>query len=260
MISGERRLTPVPRVPAPTLKRYVLAFAAAVVGLAIPLLVGSLPVLVVLFSALVLLLSFVSGARQDPYKRMMAYPLVIVLSLVLLFNFGPITWMITALAGCAFLGMTLGRARRASRQGPEVLPDPPTDPLGVPGTTVATWAIGKDRFEELDPTGERLDELLVQLNGHFSGLVLRRGSARLDAVGCAPDAVEVYATDDVEVGAWHTLVASGRTMLGGEAIATGPPNHAEGESLRRAQVTARYFAATGGRSRDVRWSPNQRAH
>ena len=63
----------------------------------------------------------------------MTYPLVIGLSLVLLINFGPITWTITALVGCAVLGMTLGRARRAARQGSEVLPDPPTDPMAVSG-------------------------------------------------------------------------------------------------------------------------------
>ena len=135
MISGERRLTPVARVATPTPRTYVLAVAAAVVGTAIPLLLGSLPVLVVLFSAFVLLLSFVSAARPDPYQRMVVYPLVICLSLVLLINLGPITWTITALAGCAILGATLGRARRAARQEPEILAGPPTDPMGVPGTT-----------------------------------------------------------------------------------------------------------------------------
>jgi hypothetical protein len=259
MISGERRLTPADRVAAPTPGRYVLAFAAAIGGLAISFLFGAFPVLVVLFSAVVLLLSVISGARQDPYKRMMVYPLVIVLSTVLLINFGPITWTITALAGCAFLGATLGRAFRAARQGPEALPDPPTDPLAVPGRTVATWAIGKDRFEELDPSGEKLDELLAMLNGNFSALSLRRGPARLDAVGFAPDAVEVYVSDDVESAERYTLMASGRTMLGNSQITSGSPGRAEGESLRRAQVATRYFAATGSRSRDVAWSANRRA-
>ena len=68
-------------------------------GLAISFVFGAFPVLVVHFSAMVLLLSLVSGARQDPYRRMMAYPLVIVLSLVLLVNFGPITWPITGAGG-----------------------------------------------------------------------------------------------------------------------------------------------------------------
>lgn len=259
MTSGERRLTPVVRVEAPTTIRYVLAFTAAVVGLAIPLLVGSLPVLVVLFSAIVLLLSFVSGARQDPYKRMMTYPLVIVLSLVLLINFGPITWTITALVGCAILGMTLGRARRAATQGLEAIPEPATDPMAVPGSTVATWAIGKDLFEELDPSGERVDALLDQLDGHFSVLTLRRGSARMDAVGIAPDAVEVYETDDVGSPEWHTLVASGRTMLGYEMSSAGSPDRVEGESLRRARAAARQFALTGSRSRDLAWSTSRRS-
>jgi hypothetical protein len=259
MISGERRLTPVARVAAPTPGRYVLAFAATVVGLVISFVFGAFPVLVVLFSAVVLLLSVISGARQDPYKRMMIYPLVIVLSMVLLINFGPITWTIAALVGCAFLGATLGRAFRAARQGPEVLPDPPTDPLAVPDRTVAAWAIGKDRFEELDPAGEKLDELMAQLNGNFSALSLRRGSARLDAVGFAPDAVEVYATDDVESAEWHTLFPAGQTMLGGHANAAGSPDQAKGESLRRAQLAARYFAVSGSRSRDVAWSASRRA-
>lgn len=259
MISGERRLTPADRVAAPTPGRYVLAFAATVVGLVISFVFGAFPVLVVLFSAVVLLLSFISGARQDPYKRMMIYPLVIVLSTVLLINFGPITWTIAALVGCAVLGMTLGRALRAARQGTEVLPDPPTDPLAVPDRTVATWAIGKDRFEELDLAGEKLDELLAQLNGHFSGLILRRGPARLDAVGFAPDAVEVYATDDVGSTEWHTLLPAGQTMLGGHATAASAIDQTEGEALRRAQVAARYFAVTGSRSRDVTWSASRRA-
>ncbi|MGL3807889.1 hypothetical protein ACSYDW_17560 [Paeniglutamicibacter sp. R2-26] len=158
----------------------------------------------------------------------MTYPLVIVLSLALLINFGPITWTITALSGCAVLGMTLGRARRAAREGAEVPPAPETDPMAVPGSTVATWAIGKDRFEELDPSGERLDELLGQLDGHFSVLTLRRGLARMDAVGIAPDAVEVYETNDVGSPEWHTLVASGRTMLGPEMSAAASPDHVGG--------------------------------
>ena len=260
MILEERRLTPVARVAAPTPGRYVLAFAAAFGGLAISFLFGAFPILVVLFSAVVLLLSFLSGARQDPYQRMMAYPLVIVLSMVLLINFGPITWTIAALVGCAVLGMTLGRGLRAARQGTEVLPDPPTDPLAVPGRTVATWAIGKDRFEEIDPEGEKLDELLAQLNGNFSALSLRRGSARLDAVGFAPDAVEVYVTDDVESAEWHRLLPAGQTMLGGQVTTVGSPDgQAKGESLRRAQVAARYFAVSGSRSRDVVWSASRRA-
>ena len=132
MKSGERRLTPVARVAAPTLLRYVLAFAAAVVGLAIPLLVGSLPVLVVLFSAMVLLLSFISGARQDPYKRKMVYPLVDRSFLGDVDQFRTDLLDDYGLVGFAFLGMTLGRGRRAARQGPEVLPDPETDPMAVP--------------------------------------------------------------------------------------------------------------------------------
>ncbi|GAA1496877.1 hypothetical protein [Paeniglutamicibacter kerguelensis] len=258
MKTGERRLTPVARVAAPTPLRYFLAFSAAVVGLAIPLLAGSLPVLVVLFSAIVLLLSLISGARQDPYKRMMTYPLVIGLSLVLLINFGTITWTITALVGFAVLGMILGRARRAARQGPEVLPEPKTDPMAVPATTVATWAIGKDRFEELGPSGEKIDELLGRLDGQFSALTLRRGAARMDAVGIAPDAVEVYETDDLESPAWNTLVASGRTMLGNEMSAAGSPDQTDGESLRRARAAARHFAMTGSRSRDLAWSASHR--
>ncbi|WP_411731517.1 hypothetical protein [Paeniglutamicibacter sp.] len=259
MISGGRRLTPGARVARPTRGRYVLAFAAAIVGLAISFVFGAFPVLVVLFSAVVLLLSFVSGARQDPYKRMMVYPLVIGLSMVLLINFGPITWSIAALVGCAVLGMTLGRALRAARQGTEVLPDPPTDPLTVPDRTVATWAIGKDRFEEISLAGEKLDQLLAQLNGNFSALSLRRGSARLDAVGFAPDAVEVYVTDDVASAEWHTLLPAGQTMLGGHANAAGSPDQAKGESLRRAQLAARFFAVSGSRSRDVAWSASRRA-
>lgn len=53
MISGERRLTPVTRVVAPTPMRYVLAVAAAIGGLAIALVVGAFPVLVMLCSVLV---------------------------------------------------------------------------------------------------------------------------------------------------------------------------------------------------------------
>lgn len=53
MISGERRLTPVTRVVAPTPMRYVLAVAAAIGALAIALVVGAFPVLVVLCSVLV---------------------------------------------------------------------------------------------------------------------------------------------------------------------------------------------------------------
>ena len=258
MMSGERRLTPVAQVAVPTPGRYVLAVVAAVVGLTISFVFGSFPVLVVVFSALVLLLSFISGTKQDPYKRMMTYPLVIVLSLVLLFNFGRITWMIAALAGCAFLGATLGRARRAARQGPEVLPQAATDPVDVPEATVATWVVGQDRFEELSPTGEKINELLARLNGHFSGLTLRRGSARLDAVGFAPDAVEVYVTDDVESAQWHALLPPGGTMLGNSASVSSLPERAEGESLRRAQTAARYFAMTGSRSRDAEWSAGHR--
>jgi Ca2+/Na+ antiporter len=259
LISGERRLTPVARVVAPTAGRYVLAVAAAVVGLAIPFVVGAFPVLVILFSVIVLVLSFISNARQDPYKRMMIYPLVFAFTLPLLLNFGPITWMVTALVGCAFLGATLGRARRAAKQDPEVIPGPATDPMDVPGTTVATWVIGKDRFEELDPEAQKIDDLLVQLNDNFTVLTLRRGSARMDAVGFAPDAVEVFEADDVESAEWHTLLASERTMQGGYASMASSPDQLEGESLRRAQAAARYFAATGGRSPDVSWSEGRRA-
>ncbi|MFL4476314.1 hypothetical protein ACIPVK_20145 [Paeniglutamicibacter sp. MACA_103] len=44
MISGERRLTPVTRVVATMPMQYVLAVAAATVGLAIALVVGAFPV------------------------------------------------------------------------------------------------------------------------------------------------------------------------------------------------------------------------
>ena len=112
---------------------------------------------------------------------------------------------------------------------------------------MATWAIGKDRFEELDPTGEKLGELFVQLNGNFSTLSLRSGRARLDAVGFAPDAVEVYVSDDFTSARWHTLVPSG-AMLVEHSTAAGSPDRAQDDSLRRAQVAACYFAATSSRS------------
>ena len=258
MISGERPLTPVARVAAPTPLRYVLAFGAAAVGLAIPLAIGTLPVLVLLFTTVAFVLALIFGHFKEPGKRARFFGLLFALLIPMLINFGPFTLTYTAVAGWAFLGMTIGRGRRASKQGVEVLPEPATDPMAVPGSTVATWAIGKDRFEELDPSGEKLDELLGQLDGHFSVLTLRRGSARMDAVGIAPDSVEVYETDDEGSPEWHTLVASGRTMLGYEMSAAGSPDMVEGESLLRAQVAARHFAVTGWRSRDVAWSDSRR--
>lgn len=257
-MTGQRRLTRVAPVKAPSPKRYLLAVVSAVAGLAIPLMAGPPPVLVVPFSTLVLVLSFMASAHRDPRKRVMVYPLVFAFSVPLLLNFGPVTWMIAALAGCAFLGATLGRTRRAAKQGPEVIPDPATEPMDVPGTTVASWAIGTDRFEELDPTGEKIDALLSQLGENFSILTLRRGSARLDAVGFTADAVEVYETDDVDSAAWHTLIASQPTTQVNHKITPQSPGQAEGESLRRAQLAARYFAVTGSRSLDVAWSHGSR--
>jgi hypothetical protein len=251
-----RRLTPTTRVAMPSSSRLLLSALGFVVGVAIALVGGATPGLVITLGLVLLAASFLLGRLRDR-ARATTMPIVLAstASIPMVSSGPPNILMVLTFAGSAVLGHALGTASRARHEAREPAA-PPTDPASVPGRTVLLWRMGREQFEVVDPSEKRLRTVIRGPKGNVpSSIELRRDTAGLDVLRPADVPVAVLHTMDVRTGPWYEIVDAVAAPGPGQPV---PANPSPAAYRDRAVEAAVHFSRTGGPLPSAPWAPTAR--